>query len=52
MTINAAGQTQHIVGNHRPRSTLLLLARLIGEKFVGTPIGEHFLASYATVSRP
>ena len=39
---NAAGQAQHVVGNYRPRSALLLLSRLIGEKFAGTPIGEHF----------
>jgi hypothetical protein len=42
ITHNAAGQAQRIVGNYRPRSTLLLLSRLIGEKFAGTPIGEHF----------
>ena len=42
---NAAGQAQHIVGNYRPRSTLLLLSRLIGEHFAGTPYGGHFLAS-------
>ena len=40
-----AGQTQHVVGNYRPRSTLLLLSRLLGENFAGTPIGEHFLIS-------
>ena len=45
VTRNAAGQTQHIVGNYRPRSTLLLLSRLLGERFAGTPIGEHFLVS-------
>jgi hypothetical protein len=45
VTRNAAGQTQHIVGNYRPRSTLLLLSRLVGEHFAGTPYGEHFLAS-------
>jgi hypothetical protein len=45
VTRNVAGQTQHIVGNYRPRSTLLLLSRLIGEKFAGTPISEHFLVS-------
>ena len=45
VTRNAAGQTQHIVGNYRPRSTLLLLSRLLGEHFAGTPYGEHFLAS-------
>jgi len=43
VTRNADGTTQHIVGNYRPRSTLLLLSRLVGEKFTGTPIGEHFL---------
>ena len=45
VTRNAAGQAQHVVGNYRPRSTLLLLSRLIGEKFAGTPIGEHFATS-------
>lgn len=41
---NAAGQAQHIVGNYRPQSTLLLLSRLVGEHFAGTPYAEHFLA--------
>jgi hypothetical protein len=45
VTRNTAGQAQRIVGNYRPRSTLLLLSRLIGEKFAGTPIGEHFATS-------
>ena len=45
VTRNSAGQAQHIVGNYRPRSTLLLLSRLIGAHFAGTPYGEHFLAS-------
>ncbi len=44
VTRDAAGQAQHIVGNYRPRSILLLLSRLIGEKLVGTPYAEHFLA--------
>jgi hypothetical protein len=44
VTRNAAGQTQHVVGNYRPRSTLLLLSRLIGGKLAGTPYAEHFLA--------
>src|SRR5262249_19075259 len=39
---NAAGQAQHIVGNYRPRGTLLLLSRLLGERFAGTPHGKHF----------
>jgi hypothetical protein len=45
VTRNAAGQTQHVVGNYRPRSTLLLLSRLIGDKLAGTPYAEHFLVS-------
>ena len=45
VTRNAAGQTQHIVANYRPRSSLLLLSRLVGEKLADTPYGEHFAAS-------
>ena len=45
VTGNAAGQAQHIVGNYRPRSTLLRLSRLVGEHFAGTPYGEHFATS-------
>jgi len=44
VTRNAAGQAQQIVGNYRPRSTLLLLSRLVGQKLAGTPYAEHFLA--------
>jgi hypothetical protein len=42
---NAAGQTQHVVASYRPRSSVALFARLLGEKFAGSPIAEHFLAS-------
>jgi hypothetical protein len=45
VTRNADGQTQHIAANYRPRSSLLLLSRLLGEKFAGTPYGEQFAAS-------
>jgi hypothetical protein len=45
VTRNAAGQAQHIVANYRPRDTLLLVSRLIGDHFAGTPIGEHFATS-------
>jgi hypothetical protein len=45
VTRNAAGETQHIVVNHRPRSSLLLLSRLMGEKLAGTPYAKYFLAS-------
>jgi hypothetical protein len=45
VTRNAAGQAEHIVANYRPRDTLLLVSRLIGDHFTGTPIGEHFATS-------
>ena len=45
VTRNAAGQTKHVVASYRPRSALLLFSRLLGEKFTGTPIAEHFAAS-------
>lgn len=45
VTRNAAGQAQHIVVNHRPRSSLLFLSRLMGEKLAGTPYAKYFLAS-------
>src|SRR5258706_11106985 len=41
---NAAWQTQHRDASYRPRSSLLLFSRLLGEKFAGTPIAEHFAA--------
>lgn len=44
VTRNAAGQTQHLVVNHRPRSSMLLVSRLLGEHFAGTPLAKHFLA--------
>ena len=47
VTRNAAGQAQHIVANYRPRNALLLLSRLIGEHFAGTPYGDHFATSEA-----
>jgi hypothetical protein len=45
VTSNAAGQTQHVAANYRPRSSLLLLSRLVGEKIAGTPYAKYFLAS-------
>ena len=43
VTRNAAGQTQQVVASYRPRTSLLLFARLLGERFAGTPIAEHFI---------
>ena len=45
VTRDAAGQTRHIAANYRPRSSVLLLARLVGEKFAGTPLARHFVAA-------
>ena len=45
VTYNAAGQTQHVVASYRPRSSLLLLSRLVGEKLAGTTLARHFAAS-------
>ena len=42
---NDAGQTQHVVASYRPRTTVVHFARLLSEKFAGTPIAEHFAAS-------
>jgi hypothetical protein len=44
VTRNAAGHTQHVAANYRPRSSLLLLSRLVGEKVAGTPYARYFLA--------
>jgi hypothetical protein len=45
ITLNAAGQTQHVVASYRPLTSLLHFSRLLREKFAGTPIAEHFAAS-------
>ena len=45
VTRNAAGQTQRVVANYRPRSSLLLLSRLVREKLAGTPYAEQFAAA-------
>ena len=42
---NVAGKAQHIVVNHRPRSSVLLFARLMGEKYAGTPLAKYFIAT-------
>ena len=45
VTFNAAGQAQHVAANYRPRSSLLLFSRLMGEKLAGTPYARYFLAA-------
>ena len=39
---NATGQTQYVVASYRPFNSVVVLARLLREKFAGTPIAEHF----------
>ena len=39
---NAAGKAQHLVVNHRPRSSVLLFARLMGKMYAGTPLAKYF----------
>jgi hypothetical protein len=33
------------VVNHRPRSSVLLFARLMGKQFAGTPLAELFISN-------
>ncbi len=42
---NAAGKAQHLVVNHRPRSSVLLFARLMGKMYAGTPLAKYFISS-------
>jgi hypothetical protein len=46
---NAEGKTQHLVVNHRPRSSVTLFARLMGEKFAGTPLAKLFITGEPAV---
>src|SRR5271165_6644638 len=40
---NAAGKAQHIVVNHRPRSSVLLFARLMGKTYAGAAFEKYFI---------
>jgi hypothetical protein len=42
VTRNAAGQAQHVAVNYRPRRSIMLVSRLVGEHFAGTPLGQYF----------
>lgn len=45
VTRNAAGKAQRLVVNHRPRSSVMLFARAMGEKYAGTPLADYFITS-------
>lgn len=47
---NAEGQTQHLVVNHRPRSSVLLFARLMGERFAGTDLEQLFIHASSEIA--
>ena len=51
VTRNAAGQTQHVVASYRPFNSVVLFARLLREKFAGTPIAEHFGAGECATAK-
>ncbi len=40
---DADGQTTHVAANYRPRSSLLLLSRLLHEELAGTPYAKYLL---------
>jgi hypothetical protein len=42
---NAAGKAQHLAVLHRPRNSVLLFSRLMGEKYAGTPLAQYFITS-------
>ncbi|MBV8181203.1 MAG: hypothetical protein JOY55_05555 [Mycobacterium sp.] len=42
VTFNAAGQTERVVVNHRPRSAMLQFSRLMLEKFADTRYAKHW----------
>jgi hypothetical protein len=39
---NTDGKAQHLVVNHRPRSSVLLFARVMGKKYAGSPLAKYF----------
>ena len=42
---NAAGKAQHLAVLHRPRSSVLLFARIMGDRFAGTPLAKLFITN-------
>jgi hypothetical protein len=45
VTRNAAGKAQHLVVNHRPRSSVLLFARAMGKRYAGTSLAKYFITT-------
>ena len=51
---NTDGKAQHLVVNHRPRSSVLLFARVMGKKYADSPLAKYFITtdSLPTYPRP
>jgi hypothetical protein len=47
VTRNSEGKCQRLVVNHRPRSSVLLFARIMGKKYAGTPFAKYFISDDA-----
>jgi hypothetical protein len=45
VTLDAAGRAEHVADGYRPLGSVLLLSRLLAQRFAGTPYAEYFLAA-------
>ncbi|HEX6523772.1 MAG TPA: hypothetical protein VF070_27790 [Streptosporangiaceae bacterium] len=45
VTLNADRKAEQLAVLHRPRSSVLLFSRLMGEKYAGTPLAQYFITS-------
>ncbi len=45
VTKNDEGKAQHLVVNHRPRSSVLLFARVMGKRYAGTHLAQYFITT-------
>lgn len=52
VTRNTEGKCQHLVVNHRPRSSVLLFARIMGKKYAGTSLAKYFITCETEPSFP
>src|SRR5215204_6386300 len=49
---NAEGKAQHLVVNHRPRSSVLRFAGVRGEMYAGTSLAQYFIPPDARIDAP
>ena len=48
---NAAGQTQHVVASYPPFNSVVVFARVLREKFAGTPIWGSYRTRLSSMAR-